>query len=110
MTKLKETQLHETIFEGKNLWEIFLQVGYYLHAIPTLTFAKDGSDKFMLSFRQLGDNKVKNNSSTKITVFNSQNLSEYFTQLDSYVTNIFSPQNHIEEWLVCKTSDSDHLN
>lgn len=109
MTKLKETQLYETIFEGKNLWEIFLQVGYYLHAIPTLTFAKDGSDKFMLSFRQLGDNKQKTNSSTKITVFNSQNLSEYFTQLDSYVTNIFSPQNHIEEWLVCKTSDSSYL-
>lgn len=109
MTKLKETQLHETIFENKNLWEIFLQVGYYLHAIPTLTFSKNGSDKFLLSFRQLGDSRQKNNSSTKITIFNSQNLSEYFTQLDSYVTNIFSPQNHIEEWLVCKTSDSSYL-
>lgn len=109
MTKLKETQLFETIFEGKNLWEIFLQVGYYLHAIPKLSFATDGSDKFVLSFRQLGDNKVKDNTSTKITIFNSENLSEYFTQFDSYVTNIFSPQNHIEEWLVCKTSDSSYL-
>lgn len=109
LTKLKETQLHETIFENKNLWEIFLQVGYYLHAIPQLTFATDGSDKFVLSFRQLGDNKEKANSSTKINIFNSQNLSEYFTQLDSYVTNIFSPQNQVEEWLVCKTSDSSYL-
>lgn len=109
MTRLKETQLHETIFENKNLWEIFLQIGYYLHAIPYLTFAEDGSDKFVLGFRQLGDNRTKPNSSTKITIFNSQNLSEYFTQLDSYVTNIFSPQNEIEEWLVCKTSDSSFL-
>ena len=109
MTRLKETQMHETIFESKNLWEIFLQVGYYLHAIPQLTFATDGSDKFVLSFRQLGDNKIKQNNSTKINIFNSQNLSEYFTQFDSYVTNIFSPQNEVEEWLVCKTSDSSYL-
>lgn len=108
-TRLKEAQLHETIFENKNLWEIFLQVGYYLHAIPYLKFAQDGTDRFMLGFRQLGDSKTKNNGSTKITIFNSQNLSEYFTQLDSYVTNIFSPQNEVEEWLVCKTSDNSFL-
>ena len=109
LTKLKETQLYETIFENKNLWEIFLQVGYYLHAIPQLTFANDGTDRFLLSFRQLGGTTVKNNQSTKINIFNSQNLSEYYTQLDSYVTNIFSPQNEVEEWLVCKTTDSTYL-
>lgn len=109
MTRLKETQLHETIFENKNLWEILLQIGYYLHAIPYLRFAEDGTDKFILSFRQLGDSRQKNNSSTKITLFNSQNLSEYFTQLDSYVTNIFSPQNEVEEWLVPTTTDGSYL-
>lgn len=109
ITKLKETQLYETIFENKNLWEIFLQVGYYLHAIPQLKFATDGTDRFALSFRQLGGTTTKNNKSTKINIFNSQNLSEYYTQLDSYVTNIFSPQNEVEEWLVCKTSDSTYL-
>jgi len=109
LTRLKETQLHETIFENKNLWEIFLQVGYYLHAIPQLTFARDGTDRFLLSFRQLGGNQVKNNNSTKVTIFNSHNLSEYYTQLDSYVKNIFSPQNEVEEWLVCKTTDSTYL-
>lgn len=109
LTKLKETQLHETIFENKNLWEILLQVGYYLHAIPKLTFTEDGTDKFLLSFRQLGGQTTKNNNSTKITLFNSQNLSEYYTQLDSYVKNIFSPQNEVEEWIVPKTSDSSYL-
>lgn len=107
--KLKNTQLYETIFEEKNLWEIFLQVGYYLHAIPQLKFATDGTDRFLLSFRQLGGTKENDNKSTKINIFNSYNLSEYFTSLDSYVTNIFSPQNEIEEWLVPKTSDSTYL-
>lgn len=108
-TRLIETQLYETIFENKNLWEIFLQVGYYLHAIPQLKFATDGTDRFLLTFRQLGGTTTKNNESTKINIFNSRNLSEYYTQLDSYVTNIFSPQNEVEEWLVCKTTDSSYL-
>lgn len=109
LTRLKETQLYETIFENKNLWEIFLQVGYYLHAIPQLKFATDGTDRLLLTFKQLGGTTTKNNKSTKINIFNSQNLSEYYTQLDSYVTNIFSPQNEVEEWLVCKTTDSSYL-
>ena len=37
MIRLKEAELHETIFENKNLWEILLQIGYYLHA-PAFCF------------------------------------------------------------------------
>lgn len=106
---LKSTKMQETIFENKNLWEVLLQIGYYLHAIPYLEFAEDGTDRFLLSFRQLGATKMKEDDSTKITVFNSRNLSEYFTQYDSYVTNMFSPQNVVEEWLVPKTSGSDYI-
>jgi hypothetical protein len=36
-------------------------------------------------------------------------LEEYFAQFDSYVTNLFSPQNECEEWLTAKTSDSSYL-
>ncbi len=109
VTRLKVAKMQETIFEGKNLWEVLLQIGYYLHAIPYLEFADDGTDRFLLSFRQLGDTKQKTDTSQKITVFNSRNLSDYFTQYDSYVTNLFSPQNEIDEWLVTKTSDSTYL-
>jgi len=109
MTKLKATTVFETIFEGKNLWEVLLQIGYYLHAIPYLEFATDGTDRFVLKFRQLGDTRVKQDVSQKITVFTSKNLQDYFTQYDSYVTNLFSPQNVVEEWLVPKTSDSSYL-
>lgn len=109
VTRLKSAKMQETIFEGKNLWEVLLQIGYYLHAIPYLEFADDGTDRFVLSFRQLGDTKQKADTSRKITVFNSRNLSDYFTQYDSYVTNLFSPQNEVDEWLTVKTSDSTYL-
>lgn len=107
--RLKTCVIFETIFENKNLWEIFLQIGNYLHAIPYLKFAEDGTDRFMLSFKQLGDTKKNKNTSNKITIFNSQNVNEYFAQFDSYVTNLFSPQNEVDEWLVVKTNDESGL-
>lgn len=108
-SRLKIAKVYETVFEQKNLWEVLLQIGYYLHAVPYLEFAEDGSDRFILKFRQLGDTKVKPDTNNKITVFNSRNLSDYFTQYDSYVTNMFSPQNVVEEWITPKTSDSTYL-
>ena len=107
--RLKACTIYETVLEQKNLWEVLLQIGYYIHAIPYLEFATDGTDRFVLKFKQLGDTKTNNNSITKITVFNSSSLSEYFTSFDSYVTNLFSPQNLVEEWLTPKTSDSSYL-
>ena len=107
--KLKSTIMHESIFEGKNLWEVMQQIGYYIHAIPYLEFARDGKDRFVLRFKQLGGTNRGNDDSIKITVFNSRALDGFFTQYDSYVTNIFSPQNEVEEWLVCKTSEASFL-
>lgn len=111
--KLKLTVVNETIFEQNNLWEVLLQIGYYLHAIPYMSFVNNEqgtpTDKFLLSFKQLGSTEEKANTSQKITIFNSQNLSEYYTQLDSYVTNLFSPQNRVEEWVTPKTSESSFL-
>ena len=106
---LRARTVYETIFEQKNLWEVFLQSGYYKHAIPRLDFATDGTDRFALKYQQLGVTKKKADESNKITVFNSRNLSEFFTQYDSYVTNLFSPQNVVDEWGVVKTSDSNYL-
>ena len=107
--RLKVAKVNETILESKNLWEVLLQIGYYLHAIPYLEFARDGSDRLILNFKQLGGTKSNNDNSSKITVFNSKNLNDYFSQYDSYVTNIFSPQNLIDEYLVIKTNDNSAL-
>ena len=107
--RMKILKVQETTLEAKNLWEVFIQLGYYMHAIPFLKFADDGTDRFILSFRQLGDTEKKPDTSNKITIFNSRNLNEYFTQYDCYITNLFSPQNLVEEWLVVKTNDSSCL-
>lgn len=107
--RLQVSKIQETIFEQKNLWEVLLQIGYYLHAIPYLKFAEDGTDRFVLSFEQLGKTETRPSNTTNLTIFNSQNLSDYFTQYDSYVTGIFSPQNIVDEWLTVLTDDESAL-
>jgi hypothetical protein len=109
MRRMKDAVMFESVFEQKNLWEVMQQIGHYMHAIPYLEFARNGKDRFVLRFKQLGGTTVKNNDSNKITVFNSQTLDNFFTQYDSYVTNLFSPQNEVDEWIVCKTNDSSYL-
>ena len=107
--RMKSTQLYETVLEVKNLWEIFQQIGKYLHAEPVLKFATDGTDRFMLSFKQLGRNDVKLDNSRKITIYNSQALSQFFSTYDSYVTNLFSPQNLCKQSIVVNCSDGSYL-
>lgn len=106
--KLASVMMYESTFENKNLWEVLLQIGYYLHAIPFFEFCEH-SDKLLLSFRQLGDSKINGDCNTKITIYNTNVLSEYFAQYDSYVTNFFSPQNTVEEYIVLKTNSNDYL-
>ncbi|MBQ8749427.1 MAG: hypothetical protein IJZ29_03055 [Clostridia bacterium] len=107
--RMKSTQLYETVLETKNLWEVFQQIGKYLHAEPVLNFARDGTDRFMLSFKQLGKNEISEDKSQKITIYNSQALSQFFSSYDSYVTNLFSPQNLCKQSIVVKCSDGSYL-
>ncbi len=105
---LEATEIHETIFEQKNLWEVLLSIGYYIHSIPFLEFADDG-DYFSLKYKKLGDPDVQTKDCIKKTVFNSLNLFDFFTQYDSYVTNMYSPQNIVDESGVVKTSNANYL-
>ncbi len=105
---LEATEIHETIFEQKNLWEVLLTIGYYIHSIPFLEFADDG-DYFILKYKKLGDPNVQKKDCIKKTVYNSLNLSDFFTQYDSYVTNMYSPQNIVDESGVVKTSNANYL-
>lgn len=107
--RMKSTQLYETVLEVKNLWEVFQQIGKYLHAEPLLKFATDGTDRLMLSFKQLGKSEIKKDNSRKITIYNSQALSQFFSSYDSYVTNLFSPQNLCKQSIVVKCSDGTYL-
>lgn len=105
---LQSTEIYETTVQAKNLWEVLLLIGNYIHAIPYLEFAS-GEDKYVLKFRQLGLQSEKDDNSVKLSVFTSRNLSEFFTQLDSYTNNLYSPQNVVTETIVPKTSDSTYL-
>lgn len=108
-SRMLSTQVYETVLETKNLWEVFQQIGKYLHAEPYLSFARDGTDRFLLSFKQLGKSEVSENKSQKITIYNSQTLSQFFASYDSYVTNLFSPQNLCHEIIVPTSSDGSCL-
>lgn len=109
--RLKSTQVYETVLEEKNLWEVFQQIGLYLHAEPTLNFAKDGTNRLELSFKQLGKSEPKHGPDVnrKLTIYNSQPLSQYFASFDSYVSNLFSPQTLCREILVPKCADGSYL-
>lgn len=108
-SRLKSTQLYETVLECKNLWEIFQQIGKYLHAEPRLMFATDGTDRFVLSYKQLGKSDANTDTSQKITIYNSRSLNQFFASYDSYVTNLFSPQNLCREILTVSSSDGTCL-
>ena len=105
---LKSTEIYETVIQGKNLWEVLLIIGKYIHAIPYLEFATN-ENKFLLKFKKLGVNTVSEDNSSKISIFNSRNLSEFFSQYDAYASNMFSPQNEIEETVVAKSDDGSYL-
>lgn len=107
--RLQQTNTYETIFEEKNFLEIVRQVACYLHAEPYVKFAEDGTDRLVLTFRELGKTEDKNNKSQKITVYNSYSISDFYTQLDSYVQNMFSPNNQVHESIVAKTANYGDL-
>lgn len=108
--RLEQTEIYEMTFENKNLWEILLTVGNYVHAIPYLEFSKNGN--FILKFRDLGTYEITsdgNDGRILITKYGNRVLSDFYSSMDSYVANLFSPENNIEEIIVPKTSESTYL-
>lgn len=106
--KLQKTQVYEMTYEQKNLWEVLLSIGHYIHAIPYLRFA-EGEDRYVLEFKELGSHNVIDKKALTITEFTNRALSDYYSALDSYMANFFSPQNDITEVVVAKTTDSSYL-
>ena len=44
--RLKNTEIVENFYNQKNLWEIFLEIGKYIHSIPKVTFGEN--EKFLV--------------------------------------------------------------
>ena len=105
--KLSGTQVIENFYNQKNLWEIMVEVGHYIHAIPELKFGSD--DKFLITFNELGRTDQKTDVSTKMSIFNSRSVEDYISATSSYVTNMVQLGGTIEEWLAPKTTNEQLL-
>ena len=104
---LQNTEIIESSFNQKNLWEILLEIGKYIHAIPYIEFGED--DRFVVKWRYLGQPEQFENKSQTISIFNSRSIENYVGALDSYVTNMVQRGAQIEEWVAPKSESNDYL-
>lgn len=107
VTKLSGTVIIENFYNQKNLWEIAIEVGHYIHAIPELKFGSD--DRFMFTFNELGRTDQKEDSATKISIFNSRSVEDYICATSSYVSNMVQLGGYIQEWVAPKTNNETML-
>lgn len=107
VTKLSGTAIIENFYNQKNLWEIAIEVGHYIHAIPELKFGSD--DRFMFTFNELGRTDQKEDNATKISIFNSRSVEDYICATSSYVSNMVQLGGYIQEWVAPKTNSETML-
>ena len=105
--ELSATLIIENFYNQKNLWEIMVEVGNYIHAIPELRFGSD--DKFLITFNRLGRTDQQTKESTKVSIYNSRGVEDYVSATSSYVENMVQLGGYIEEWVVPKTTDETLL-
>lgn len=105
--KLQTTQVNETFFNQKNLWEVLIEAGHYIHAIPELVFGQN--NKFMLTFHELGSTERKTNAITRSSITNFQGVDDYVCELNSYIQNYVQLGGEITEWVAAKSTDDSFL-
>lgn len=105
--ELANTQVVESFFQNKNLWEIMLEAGNYIHAIPELVFGND--NKFMLTFNRLGQTTESREGGIQTSILNTQGIDDYICATNSYVDNFVQLGGGIDEWVAPKTTDSSAL-
>lgn len=107
VNELSQTSVIENFYNQKNLWEILLEIGYYIHAIPELKFGEN--DKFMITFNRLGETEVNEKNNTPISISNFRGIDDYIAQTNSYVSNMVQLGGYIDEWVVPKNTDDNFL-
>jgi len=106
-TELANTPVIESFFQNKNLWEVMVETGNYIHAIPELVFGD--SNKFMLTFNRLGQTTESRAGGVRTSILNSQGIEDYICATNSYVDNFVQLGGEINEWVAAKTTDSTAL-
>lgn len=107
ITELKNTQVIEMFYNQKNLWEILIEIGKYIHSVPKITFGSD--NRFKISFDKLGETKEYTNKNYKSSIMNFRGVDDYVSACSSYVTNMVQLDGYIDEWVAPKTTDDSML-
>ena len=100
--KLESQNIIEDKYYNKNLWEMFMQIGKYIHAKPYIRFYQD---KYELKFKNYGISEKSTKKATTNSLFSNNNIENYISSLDSYLENYFEYGNEVEEYL--KPTDND---
>ena len=102
VNELATTKIVENFYNQKNLWEIMVEVGNYIHAIPEIRFGAD--DRFLITFNKLGRTDEHESTATKVSIFNSRSVEDYISATSSYISNMVQLGGFIEEWVAPKTN------
>lgn len=104
--ELAQTTIIETFYNQKNFYEILCEIGKYIHARPKVV--KDG-DRYRVDWKRYGSTDKKEDTATKLTVFNSRFIEEYISSVTSYVTNMFQMGGSITEITAPKSEDGSFI-
>lgn len=105
--ELNNTQIVENFYNQKNLHEIQMDIGKYIHARPQIRFGKD--DRLVCTWKKYGLTDKFENSAQPISIFNSRFVEEYISACSSYVTNMVQLGGLITEYVAPKSSSEDFL-
>lgn len=109
VNELKNTNVIENFYNQKNLWQILLDVGKYIHAIPRLEFGDmEHADMLKITFDRLGSPNESKKDGTITTIQNFKGVDDYISACSSYITNMVQMDNEISEWVVAKSSNDEY--
>lgn len=104
---LKNVAIIESSYHQKNFWEILLEIGKYIHAIPYITFGEN--DRYLVTWRYLGLPTQYDDNSTTMSIFNSRSVENYVGAVNSYINNMVQLGGLITEWVAPKSESEDYL-
>lgn len=105
--KLSNTRIVENFYNQKNLWELFIEIGKYIHSIPKVIFGEN--NRFQVVWQKLGSTEQFEDTATKISIFNSRDVENYISACSSYIANMVQLGGVIDEWVAPKSSSEDYL-
>ena len=105
---LKNTEVIESVYNQKNFWEILLEIGKYIHAIPKIRFGSN--DKLLVTWTYLGQT-IQNTDTTptKMSIFNNRGIEDYVSACSSYITNMVQVGGRVDEWVAPKSVSDEYL-